>query len=441
MSTILEKACATLWTGSDLDEAALLAALARAGSRGVDWADLYFQHIESHDWLLEEGIVKTGHFSIDRGYGLRTVVGERQALSYGDDLAARHLLASADDLRSLTGSRSVTMPARLSPQTVRPLYSPDVEATEPSREIELLRHIDRYARSLSPAVRNLTATLQAEVETVLVADLEGRLTADIRPQIYLSVTRAGGGLVRKGRPRSGPADRSAPRALGRDARRARPGLARDSSSRSRGTRPRSRRPPQGNLRLHGPDRRARRAPGRHDRRRRKSSGAARVAHGRRRRNAHAAHHPHRGRHSHGTSHRPLQRPRARTAAHRKRPARELRDAAASAHDEHLHALGRTHARRDRRHHERRLRLHDERSAAHPKGAPCRTRARRDPHRPRRPGATRDPARRKRLETRRRHRAVRQFASIPSPWAAPKRDAYNQTNFSYPRVPTCSNPSS
>ena len=80
MSTILEKACATLWTGSDLDEAALLAALARAGSRGVDWADLYFQHIESHDWLLEEGIVKTGHFSIDRGYGLRTVAGERQAL-------------------------------------------------------------------------------------------------------------------------------------------------------------------------------------------------------------------------------------------------------------------------------------------------------------------------------------------------------------------------
>ncbi|HJD07549.1 MAG TPA: metalloprotease TldD, partial [Candidatus Sutterella merdavium] len=187
MSTILEKACATLWTGSDLDEAALLAALARAGSRGVDWADLYFQHIESHDWLLEEGIVKTGHFSIDRGYGLRTVAGERQALSYADDLAARHLLASADDLRSLTGSRSVTMPARLSPQTVRPLYSPDVEATEPSREIELLRHIDRYARSLSPAVRNVTATLQAEVETVLVADLEGRLTADIRPQIYLSV--------------------------------------------------------------------------------------------------------------------------------------------------------------------------------------------------------------------------------------------------------------
>ena len=179
MSTILEKACGTLWTGSDLDEAALFAALARAGSRGVDWADLYFQHIESHDWLLEEGIVKTGHFSIDRGYGLRTIAGERQALSYGDDLVSRNLLASADDLRSLCGPRSVTMPAHFRPQAVRPLYSPDVEAVDPSR--------DRYARSLSPSVRNVTATLQAEIETVLVADLEGRLTADIRPQIYLSV--------------------------------------------------------------------------------------------------------------------------------------------------------------------------------------------------------------------------------------------------------------
>ena len=133
MSTILEKACGTLWAGSDLDEAALFAALARAGSRGVDWADLYFQHIESHDWLLEEGIVKTGHFSIDRGYGLRTIAGERQALSYGDDLVSRNLLASADDLRSLCGPRSVTMPAHFRPQAVRPLYSPNVEAIRPGR--------------------------------------------------------------------------------------------------------------------------------------------------------------------------------------------------------------------------------------------------------------------------------------------------------------------
>ena len=33
----------------------------------VDYADLYFQHTRSESWSLDEGIVKSGSFSIDQG--------------------------------------------------------------------------------------------------------------------------------------------------------------------------------------------------------------------------------------------------------------------------------------------------------------------------------------------------------------------------------------
>src|SRR5256885_6809879 len=38
-------------------------------SHQVDDADLYFQYTRAEGWSLEEGIVKTGSFSIDQGVG------------------------------------------------------------------------------------------------------------------------------------------------------------------------------------------------------------------------------------------------------------------------------------------------------------------------------------------------------------------------------------
>ena len=37
----------------------------------LDDADLYFQHTRSEQWSLEEGIVKSGSFSIDQCVGIR----------------------------------------------------------------------------------------------------------------------------------------------------------------------------------------------------------------------------------------------------------------------------------------------------------------------------------------------------------------------------------
>ena len=42
------------------------------------FADLYFQHSRFESWSLEEGIVKSGTFNIDRGVGVRAVSGDRR---------------------------------------------------------------------------------------------------------------------------------------------------------------------------------------------------------------------------------------------------------------------------------------------------------------------------------------------------------------------------
>jgi TldD protein len=58
-----------------------------ARSARVDDADLYFQYTRHEGWSLEEGIVKTGSFSIDQGVGVRAVAGEKTAFAYSDDIS------------------------------------------------------------------------------------------------------------------------------------------------------------------------------------------------------------------------------------------------------------------------------------------------------------------------------------------------------------------
>src|SRR4051794_8960312 len=85
-----------------LNETHLLRALAEITSHKVDDADLYFQYTRSEGWSLEEGIVKTGSFSIDQGVGVRAVSGEKTAFAYSDDISEASLLDAARTVRTIS---------------------------------------------------------------------------------------------------------------------------------------------------------------------------------------------------------------------------------------------------------------------------------------------------------------------------------------------------
>ena len=87
-----------------LDETHLARALAEIRAHQVDDADLYFQYTRSEGWSLEEGIVKTGSFSIDQGVGVRAVAGEKTAFAYSDDISEAALLDAARTVRTIAAA-------------------------------------------------------------------------------------------------------------------------------------------------------------------------------------------------------------------------------------------------------------------------------------------------------------------------------------------------
>ena len=87
-----------------LSEATLSQALALIGEHRVDDADLYFQTTRHEGWSLEEGIVKSGSFSIDQGVGVRAVAGEKTAFAYSDDLSVESLMDAARTVRTIAAA-------------------------------------------------------------------------------------------------------------------------------------------------------------------------------------------------------------------------------------------------------------------------------------------------------------------------------------------------
>jgi TldD protein len=176
----------------DLRERDLAKALATIGAHQVDDADLYFQHTRHESWSLEEGIVKTGSFSIDQGVGVRAVQGEKTAFAYSDDISQAALLDAARTVRSIAGQRGAgkvkVPPRRVSAsRSLYPQLDP-IATLDSQAKVDLLGKVEALARARDPRVAQVMASLAGEYDVVLVARFDGTLAADVRPLVRMSVT-------------------------------------------------------------------------------------------------------------------------------------------------------------------------------------------------------------------------------------------------------------
>src|ERR1700712_4930354 len=175
-----------------LDESHLTRALNEIKAHKVDDADLYFQYTRSEGWSLEEGIVKTGSFSIDQGVGVRAVSGEKTAFAYSDDISEASLLDAARTVRSISATgrtgRAKTPSRKVA--SSRSLYGGvgPISTLDSATKVALLGKVEKLARSRDPRVAQVMAGLASEYDVVLVARADGTLAADVRPLVRLSVT-------------------------------------------------------------------------------------------------------------------------------------------------------------------------------------------------------------------------------------------------------------
>jgi TldD protein len=186
---LLSTAQSFLLTPHELEAGKLDRVFGSLLSHRLDYADLYFQYSRAEGWSLEEGIVKSGSFSIDQGVGVRAIAGEKTAFAYSDEISLPALEDAARATRAIarSGGNRHPVPARRSSglQLYRPVDP--LASLEDARKVKLLERLESLCRGRDPRVIQVMASLAAEYEVVLVARSDGVLAADVRPLVRMSV--------------------------------------------------------------------------------------------------------------------------------------------------------------------------------------------------------------------------------------------------------------
>ncbi|MCX8049916.1 MAG: metalloprotease TldD [Methylohalobius sp.] len=163
--------------------------LGRILTTPVDLADIYLQFSRFESWVLEDGIVKEGAHSLEQGFGVRAVCGDKTGFAYSDVIEFAALMEAASKARAIarhaTSAREA-IAASASPRQLYPYVDP-LQSLSAEDKVDLLCRLDKIARQSDPRVEQVIVSLAGSFEVILIVTQDGALQADVRPLVRLNV--------------------------------------------------------------------------------------------------------------------------------------------------------------------------------------------------------------------------------------------------------------
>ena len=171
-----------------LDRDAALSHLQEA-TRGADDGELFLERRRAEALSFDDGRVKTASYDASEGFGLRAVRGEVTGYAHSSEVNEASLKRAVETARLAVGDGGGTLaagPAR----TNRHLYTDDDPIAGAAFPVKLdtLREIDAFARDLDPRVVQVTATIAASLQEVVILRPDGTEVGDIRPMTRFNVS-------------------------------------------------------------------------------------------------------------------------------------------------------------------------------------------------------------------------------------------------------------
>jgi TldD protein len=163
--------------------------LAAALSAGGDYADLYFEYVNSTSLSIDESMVKSASQGISAGVGVRVVAGERTGYAYTDDLAPEKVLHAAKTAAMIASGPAKTPVVDLKENRRHDLYPIGVSSvdTDIQQKLSLVMRADAAARAYDSRIKEVRASYADELKRMLVIASDGTFAEDVQPLTRMSV--------------------------------------------------------------------------------------------------------------------------------------------------------------------------------------------------------------------------------------------------------------
>jgi len=156
---------------------------------GCDDGELFLEYRMSESLAFDDGRLKAANFDTTQGFGLRAVAGEATGYAHASELTEAALKRASDAVQVVKKGYAGTMAAGPA-QTNTKLYtdSNPLGGETFQAKVSLLEQIDAYARAKDPRVRQVSASMAGEWQSIEIIRADGQVVRDVRPLVRLNVS-------------------------------------------------------------------------------------------------------------------------------------------------------------------------------------------------------------------------------------------------------------
>lgn len=170
-----------------IDETLCRKLLAKALSKGGDFADLYFEYSVSNYLGLQDGIVNQSYGDISLGVGIRTVKGDQIGYGFTQDLTEESMLSAASTASTICAMKATPITGSFGKVKIGNYYpvALDFNGIQAKEKLPLLQSLNQKCFALSPEVVKVNAGFYGVTKRIYVVSSDGVTAEDLIPLGYL----------------------------------------------------------------------------------------------------------------------------------------------------------------------------------------------------------------------------------------------------------------
>ena len=156
---------------------------------GADDGELFLERCRSEVLSFDDGRLRTSSFDASEGFGLRAVQGETIGYAHSTEISEQAMRRATGTVRLAIGAGGGTL-AAAAQATNQKLYSDHNPLSDStfSAKIDILCEMDAYARGLDQRVVQVSATIAASHQEVVILRADGPDVSDSRPMVRMNVS-------------------------------------------------------------------------------------------------------------------------------------------------------------------------------------------------------------------------------------------------------------
>jgi len=176
--------------------------LSTALSKGGDFADIFIEHADQTNILLEDDRIEKINSGLDAGAGIRVIDGDEMYYACSHDVSFESLINKAKEL-----SMSINRSSKKIPISIKPVLSnikyeikKRPESVPIGDKVHIVETANKVARSYGKKIRQVAARYADTNQAVTIANSNGLYVEDnrVRTRFYVQITAAKENILQNG---------------------------------------------------------------------------------------------------------------------------------------------------------------------------------------------------------------------------------------------------